>query len=394
MFGQQFIPLVVDGPLAGPYRINDLCVMPDGHFAPAVDGFGIVYFRRDGKILDLLDRTRDPRITRVRRLLPTPTGQLWALLNDGIAQLEFPSRYTHFESLIPTGITSVEVKRFEGELWLLADGRVMRGRYAENRLLGFEDVSPPDGFTFSLSVAGDTVVAGTEIGAYQLIDNAWKLALPQRRNFRIANAPPVAGRWIYTADGEIGWARLHPDGLEIQSEPQPGFSSPFDTIADEAGNIWLEMGSGRLGRIQRQGETLRLTTFEAESGVPSGWVQAYIINGRLGLNVGDKLYRFDARTEQVVADEEMRRRFEQFEVVVGRPSRGQRQRLWVTGDQRVHVYDTTTEPWTEIETAIPNGFRPFYQMFEDDASPGCTTAADCCATIHRWSCKRGLRPPR
>jgi len=44
LFGQQFIPLVVDGPLAGPYRINDLCVMPDGHFAAAVDGFGLVYF--------------------------------------------------------------------------------------------------------------------------------------------------------------------------------------------------------------------------------------------------------------------------------------------------------------------------------------------------------------
>ncbi|MEO6994817.1 MAG: hypothetical protein ABI273_14505, partial [Lacunisphaera sp.] len=133
------------GRLLGPgHRISDLCAITDSLFAAAVDTIGIVFFDRDGRIVQVLDRGQDHRLSRVKLLRYAPNGVLWAVLDEGIARVEFPSPVTHFEPLILSGVDYAKPIRFEGKLWLLCDGRMLQGIYDdEGRLTGFNDHSPP-----------------------------------------------------------------------------------------------------------------------------------------------------------------------------------------------------------------------------------------------------------
>src|ERR1700709_2233046 len=85
-------------------RINDLCAINDKLFAAAVDTVGIVFFDREGRAIQVVDRSQDHRPARVKSITDAPNGVLWAVLNEGVARIKFPSPITHFEPLLLSGV--------------------------------------------------------------------------------------------------------------------------------------------------------------------------------------------------------------------------------------------------------------------------------------------------
>ncbi len=112
--GARFTPFPIPG-LATELRINDLCSTYGGFFAAAVDNHGIILFNTQGRIVQTIDRTLDHRLGRVQRLFYT-AGTLWALLNDGVARIRFPSRLSSFEPLVSTGLAYAQPFRHDGRL--------------------------------------------------------------------------------------------------------------------------------------------------------------------------------------------------------------------------------------------------------------------------------------
>lgn len=365
--GQSLRDFTTTGMLAGDLRFLSILPAPRNRFVAAIDGHGLVYFDREGRVLDVLDRSRDTRLTRIRRIITTGNDVYWALLTDGVVRVEFPNSLTTFESLLTAGIDSIAIHRFEGKLWLLADGKVLRAHHNhENRLIGFYDESPPEGFGYSLSTATGHVLAGTDRGLYQHNGTGWVLLDADSKNFRLLSAATQTDRWVYSAAGEVGWFSLA-NGLPVyERHPIDASLSVFDYQVDGDGIFWLEMGSGRLGRLSVVGNELNLRVLNQDDGVPEGWVQVYIFNGQPHFNIADRLFSYDAATRRLVPDREMRERLSEFRLIVGRPVYDNAGRFWVTGDDRVHLYDTTTEPWTNLGIDLPGGLTPFYMSVQDD----------------------------
>jgi len=48
--------------------------------------------------VQVLDRSLDHRLARVQRLEYAPTGVLWALLNDGVARVQFSVTHLKFRA--------------------------------------------------------------------------------------------------------------------------------------------------------------------------------------------------------------------------------------------------------------------------------------------------------
>jgi hypothetical protein len=141
--GQQLHDFGDPGPLTSGAQINDLCRVTENMFAAAVDTVGIVFFDRTGHVQQVLASNVDHRFARSERLRYSPQGALWVLLNEGIARVEYPSRVSRFEAMIPGGTTFVRPVRHQGRLWMVADGRVYRGIYdAAGRLQQFTSESP------------------------------------------------------------------------------------------------------------------------------------------------------------------------------------------------------------------------------------------------------------
>ncbi|WP_221030112.1 ATP-binding protein [Actomonas aquatica] len=367
--GESLTPFVEHSLLGGRSRVVDLHALPGGHYVAALDGFGLVHFDRNGRVRGVFDRSRDPRIARIRHIVPTPSGTFWALLSQGIAQVTLPSSYTSFESLLPAGATSISLHRLDHKLWLLADGKVLRGDYSpENRLRGFTETAAELGFSFSLTTITGEVVIGTDNGIYALREGTWQLVEASIINFRIVNGPSRNGRWLYTADREIGWIRRMADGsYTFERQAVPDFLSSFDSLVDADGVAWLELGAGQLGRLEALPDgQLNLQRLGAEQGVPDAWAQAYLIDDRVAFNISDRLYRYDEVRQLLVPAEEHRRQLSGMRYVVGRPVRDALGRLWVAGDERIHVFNTTTDPWTEVPVDLPDGLRPYYLTPESD----------------------------
>ncbi len=367
--GETLRPFVRSGILAADSSIIDLHAVSADRFVAAIDGGGVVYFDATGQLLEVFDRTRDPRIARISRLVSNGQDALWALLGEGITRLELPSPVTTFESLLPAGADFVNVRRHEGKLWMISNGTILRGQYDDaDRLVGFAETELPRGFAFSLSTNTGQVLAGTDDGIFHFKNERWVLSRDDTVNFRLLDAPPRDGRWLYSAAGEIGWLDFDAAGdLRLDPMPLPDFRGAFDSCSDPAGVVWLELGSGSLGRLEIAPDgSLDLTLLGAAEGVPDGWVQAYAIDERAAFNVGDNLFRYDETTGRLVPATDHLRQFSDMNYVVGRPVRDAAGRVWAAGNDGIHVYDTSTDPWTPLAMSLPSGLRPYMFTAEAD----------------------------
>jgi hypothetical protein len=194
--GTHLRPFTTQSLLARNLRINDLCSLGQGVFAAAVDTVGIVIFNREGRILQALDRALDHRLSRVRQLVYAPDGVIWALLNEGLARMEYPSPLSNFSPLVPTGLRYAHVLRFRDRLWIMSDNRLLTGVYDEDRrLVRFEDTTPAGHAPYHMGVLGDRSSSRTMPAFTNMQAPTGGSSLPASLTLESgsARAPPVAG---------------------------------------------------------------------------------------------------------------------------------------------------------------------------------------------------------
>ena len=367
--GRQSRPLVTTGVLAGGQRINDLC-QSGGYIVAAVENHGIVFFDTEGRTVQSLSRTVDHRLGRVTRLISAQGGFVWGLLSDGIFQVEFPSRVSHFEPIINTGLASVHPHRLDGRLWIAADNQVSKATYdTEGRLSGFEPDTPAGQVVVTMSCIADGIVASTEQGAYFRTETGWRPFAPDTSFLRILRPTPIDGQWLFSARGEIGWLRQTADGLKLDRQPVPGLGYVYNAITDARGHIWLELGTGLLGRIDpgRPGQgALAVEIFGEAEGVPLGWAQVFVVDGVARFNVADRILRFDESTRRFVPDEAFAREFAGLGTLVGRPGRDTLGRLWVTTERGIFLFEGQPGNLRRVPEPMPAGFQPYYFTFESE----------------------------
>lgn len=367
--GQVIRPFPGDSILSSGARINDLCITDAGYFAAAIDNVGVVVFNRNGRTMQVLDRALDQRLAQVSRLRPGPGGVVWGLTEGGVLRVELPARVSHFESLINAGYATVHPHRLDGRLWLWADGKAYRGRYsAEGRLLQFDVDSPGQLFATSFSGAMGLPVVGTEEGAYCRTASGWVEFSSAIRRLNIVDPTPVNGRWLYVGLNEVGWLERRKDGVVVAERiPVPELGAAFNRpVRDKRGRIWLELGLGRIGRVQLEQGVPTVKIFSTQDGTGLSWPQIFELHGVVGFNLSTEICRFDDATQRFVPDPEFLQRIPGGERIVGRPGIDSRGRLWVAGDRAVKVYESKNGRWLDEPLIVPLGFQPFDFSFQDD----------------------------
>ena len=355
------------GPLAGRSRVAELCAAGGGFYCAALDNLGLVFFTPEGRVVQVMDRSVDHRIGRVRRLLPAPGGGVWALLNDGIAQVELPSRLTHLESQVTTGLTYAHLCRHEGRLWLLADGQVQRGVYDnDGRLLRFE-VDTPEPFANTVLSAGGRLVVATAHGVFQRMGTDWRLIAPDIIDGLLCAVAEDPDRWLVVSQGEMYWLRFAPSGPAIERFPAPGLTNSYGIILQARGAFWSELGVGRIARIAPDADgRLHVRIFGKEDGLPPTWVQAFLVDDVMRFNLAGRIFRYDDATEHIVPDREFPQNAPGIVGPEGRPMRDTRGRLWITTAEKVCVLSDRDNPTgSESIERMPAAFRPFTFMMGD-----------------------------
>jgi len=366
--GHSLQPFPAKGILSEKLRINSLCLLEGGFYSAAVENYGVVFFDEQGRTIQSLDRTLDHRLSRVLQLIPGHNGIVWGLLAEGIFRVEFPSRISHFEPIVNSGLATVHPNRSEGELWLIADNQLLHATYAKDgRLSGFVSDTPANQSIFALSCKPGRPVAGSEQGGYYRSKSGWVNFAPASRNLRILQNDPIDGQWLYCAENEIGWLRASDNGMEVQRHPIASLGKVYNSVTDGHGDVWLECGSGLLGRIHPGHPTEGFPSvefFDGTRGVPQGWAQVFVLDGEVRFNVADRILRLDEVGNHLVADEEFGRAFAGLGTIVGRPGRDSLGRLWISTEQGVHIFTGPLNHLQRVNEPMPAGFQPYYFTFE------------------------------
>ncbi len=365
--GRTLRSLTVRGPLTSDFRINDLASVGDGRFVAAINNLGIVFFDASGRTVQVLDRTLDQRLARVKRLVPGADGTLWALLNEGIARVSFPSRLSYFEPLVPTALAYAEPYRYQGRLWLMSDGRAERARYdRDGRLSGFEVDSPP-GYLGSMAVIDGDLLACSTTGIYRFGPDGHWLPLAEGINSAyILTRPVQTGRWLYAADNETGWIVKHDGAYSVERFADKSLGHVYDGTPDRHGAFWVELGSGRVGRILPTLPKPSVSVFGPAQGVPTGWPQIFFPDGDPRINSDSGIFAFDAAQGRFVPDKALVARIPQLKGALGRPSRDAFGRLWIAHKDHVVVVDPAHPHSATGTEGLPEGLVPIFFKAQAD----------------------------
>ncbi len=364
--GKTLEPFPNFGEIPKSMEVHDLCALGNDRFAAAVDTLGIVIFNRQGGIEQVLDRTLDHRLSRIRRLLRSSDGVLWALLNDGIARVAYPSPLSNFTPLIPTGLSYAITIRHQGRLWIKSHGRCFRGVYSpEGRLQRFEEDSPPGSGLAHFGVLADRLFASRDDGVFEYTAGAWRKVLDGIISARIGVAPPTADGWFYCARNEVGWFRPTADGLEARRFPLPQLGTVYTTSLDAAGTVWLELGTGRIARVRLEAGTPRVQFLGPEDGLPNAWVNTFVLDGVARHFAAGKTVRYDEASGRLIEDNELSLRYPGMMGYLGRPFQDPLGRIWFTQSNSVHMLDTSLPATSPSRTMIP-GFDAYSYTCQED----------------------------
>ena len=365
--GIEFRPWISKGILSGSHRINDVCAIGSGLVAVAVDNFGVVIVGGSGKIIQSLDRSVDSRLSRVKRLVHASSGVVWALLNEGIVRIGFPTRFTYFESMLSTGLTYSQPFRHAGALWLTTDGQVQHGVYdSENRLTGFEVDTPPEHVHSLVELDGD-LVASTRDGIFShRPEGGWTLQAKGPASAYVSPKPLEPGRWLYIAENEYGWLRRTEGGYSFERFADPSIGHPYGVVTDAAGIFWAELGTAKVARIDPSGQRPRILVLGRSAGLPDSWAQICLIGGEVRVTTHDLIRHYDPSNHRFITDTGLVDRFPALVGSIGRPANDARGRLWITRSDDVVVIDPTAANAAGSEETVPAGLRPLYFTPQDD----------------------------
>ena len=312
----------------------------EGFYAAAVDTVGIVFFDREGRTVQVLEHSLDSRLARVRLLRYSNVGVLWALLDNAVVRVEFPSPISHFEPLIPSGLGFAQPLRHDGGLWVLASGRAMRGVYdAYGRLERFTDDTPPGRYLFTLLDVDGHLFASNEEGIFVHEPAGWIEVLPKIVNARIWAAKSADLGMYYLARGEYGVIRQVGQGYIARRIPAPNLADNFGVAIDAAGIAWIELGVSRIGRFDPNGGDPKLRFFGRADGLGDGWIEPYVLDGVARFHWGESVARFDDTRQAFVADRELVALYPQMAIAGGRPEMDGLGRLWFSNKTTAEMID-------------------------------------------------------
>jgi signal transduction histidine kinase len=364
--GKSFSDITIPRILGPGCRINDLCRIDNDLYAAAVDTTGIVFFTRSGRIVQMLNHALDHRLARTRRLVYSRNGVLWALLDNAVACVQFPSQISNFEPILASAMNYARPLRHRGELWVLADGRLQRGIYnADGCLERFERDSPPGKFLWAIAETADQLFATNEDGIFVRSGTNWQKIATGIVNARLGIARArSAGEFFYVARGEVGWIRESGGQYTAQRLPVKDLGEVFNAVEDSSGSIWLELGSNRVGRIDFGAGEPTVRYFNKADGLGDGWDNLFVLNGTLVCNSSHHMMRFDPSTQRFVEYKELIRRIPLLADCVGRPERDASGRLWFSCLGAVRFVDDTKAGETPPVGTLPLGFEPLEFIME------------------------------
>ncbi len=267
--------------------------LADGTLALATIDTGIFVIDEDGQVRKHLCRRNGLPGDSVSYLFVDRSGVLWMAGRDGIARVEYPSAFSLFGEGL--GVRGAGVLRFSAHdrVYMATSSGLYVSPAAEAAGCEFRRIGEIDGVTFSLALMGDRVLAATNSGIYEIVDDR-VAQITQEISLR-AHPSRYQPGVVYVGLNN-GLSILRYRGEEwIQEGKVKGVDGQVSHIFEiDRDNLWV--GTHASGVIHLQfstpGREPRVT-HSIDKGLPQGRVEISEFESRPVFMTDNGIYTFD-----------------------------------------------------------------------------------------------------
>ena len=284
-----------DGSLLERSTITGGILTGDGSVAISTMLNGIIVIDTTGRTKAIINKSNGLSDNDVKQLVLDQSQNLWLALNNGISMVEISSPLTVLSE--KSGITGSinSIIRFENLLYVgTTTGLLVQAPWKEAEV-PFKQVSGLSVPVWCLTNVGGSLIAGTEAGLYQVLNNriikiddegSFTLFYYPELNLLLSGGPK--GLRAYLCKGSIKKTDL----LKIEGEDIIGIKDEINRTG-VATEFWL--GTRYKGVIRvKVNKDLSFTSdsYNNSDGLPDGWVIPACLNSRTVFETTRGLYSF------------------------------------------------------------------------------------------------------
>lgn len=298
---------------------------------------GVSFIDKEGKTILNLDGKLDHRFLDSTSITIAPDRSVWVALSDGAAQIISPYSFTRLDLRVKEALNYFKLKRLGERLIILNNGKLLIGNYlADGRLSGF-DRFLKDEHIYDIVQFGSSVIIATKNAVFELKEDGSRE--------RVASIPFVQRILVNEAKTEVLLAS--DDALNFVTRSDSGYKlsgsvdtpgAPNHLVKDAAGNIWLELGVSKVGRVFKKDEMYFYNEYGVSDGLTSDqWIPVWKLGQEVFFSSRKGPLKFNEKTERFetasVLNEIIPGKYRDF----GRIAQAPNGDIWIAADKGILI---------------------------------------------------------
>jgi class 3 adenylate cyclase len=378
--GVELFPTEADAWLAGNLA-TAIQIFPDGEIAVGTAKGGVVVLSPAGAIDRTLSTANGLVDDSVSGMYVEPQNGVWLTQNNGITRINPGiSKYGKSEHL-EGDVQSMT--RQGGAFYAGSTAGLFRLKSQAGDAPAFEHIEGIKSTTWTLAPYGKDVLAATDLGVFLASGKQAKRVSANMRTAFDLNISQRDAKTVYVAK-KAAVSVLRQEGSRWLDAAQ--FEAPaeeFHTVLEDAdGRVWAT-SKGTIWRLDFRERPVRAEKFGAKESVPSGWINARRLEGRVVFATTKGLKRYDEPLKKIVADDSLGSQFADGSRDVFNIFDDAAGNVWVTGEGYHGILRREAKGYKWFPMPLlRSGISEIYWMWLDADRTAWVTGAD--FVLHRW----------
>ncbi|EDY82812.1 Two component regulator three Y motif family [Verrucomicrobiia bacterium DG1235] len=284
------------------YWANDMERLGDDSFAVSINQIGLNFFDSTGRIILTLDKSLDHRFLDCGKIAVAPDKSIWLTLSDGVAQILSPEPITYFDQRLKVPLNYFDLSRLGDDLIIRTNGRLYKAAYSPSgKFTHFDLFDPLDKRpVYEIHGINGTVLAATNEGVFRLRHGEEpELVLDVPNIYRIHKRAFQDPNQLLLSDSQHAYI-AEPQGDTYSLVAKIPIEGRANKILDAAdGDIWLERGISKIGRITQNENAYSYKEYSVESGITSDqWIPIWQFKGEVLFSSRKGVLRFNKDSDR------------------------------------------------------------------------------------------------
>ena len=263
---------------------------------------GVLFMDREGEVVLRLDASVDNRFAASGKVAVAPDQTLWIALPDGVAQVAPLFPITYFDQRHGLPLHYMDFCRLGGELMIRTSGRLFKADYSSTgNALGFREYEQLKGRAiYKMFEYESRVIVATDSGIFEIFPDAKPVKLSGLLDiYRMYLLRYTEAKLLVLSDSDFNYiAELTEDSISVLHKlPSTGYVN--EILDDQNGNIWLERGVSKIGRISLESGEYKYSEYAKQDGLPSGeWIPIWKYGNEVLFSSSDGPLRFNEQKDR------------------------------------------------------------------------------------------------